>query len=425
MAVEKDKKTGKWFYYGRYPKTHPKAGKQYKKRGFSSAKKAEKAEQIFRDGFSDVKTEIADMTFEELTEHYLEYAVNKKKESSLKNDESTFRSINKRLGKIKLAHFNQIVLQDYVDYLGENYAYGTMNNFYASLNKLFKYAIKQDWIKENLMSKIEKPKKKEVIKVEDNFWTPEQFGIFIRYVDNFKWRTIFIVFFFMGFRVGELCGLSPRDVVFMLKYIDINKQYNRVVYKRTTPKSENSLRKVGTPQIVLDTLDEYMTRMEIFGVFDRNSEEQYLFGVTHPIYRDSIAYHLKHYIEIANKNSEIKIPEITLHGFRHSHASYLINNMSDVFTPYDIAKRLGMTVQTLLKTYAHWFRDADKKVVAMIDNHTQQENTLREPKNEDLAHVNSNDNNYINELKGLKELVDIGIITLDEFNLKKKVLLGI
>ncbi len=57
-----------------------------------------------------------------------------------------------------------------------------------------------------------------------------------------------------------------------------------------------------------------------------------------------------------NKNKQLEL--IRVHDFRHSHASYLINNMSDQFTDFDVAKRLGDTVQTLHNTYAHWFKTA-------------------------------------------------------------------
>ncbi|MEG0366253.1 MAG: site-specific integrase, partial [Coprobacillus sp.] len=99
-------------------------------------------------------------------------------------------------------------------------------------------------------------------------------------------------------------------------------------------------------------------------------------------------------------------PLIRIHDLRHSHASYLINNMSDKYTDFDVAKRLGDTVQTLHDTYAHWFKQADKAIIEMMDGKAEA-------------------GSKYDELKELKELLDLEIITKEEFNLKKKEILGI
>lgn len=87
--------------------------------------------------------------------------------------------------------------------------------------------------------------------------------------------------------------------------------------------------------------------------------------------------------------------------------------MSDQFTVYDIAKRIGDTVDTVLNTYAHWFKDADRKVVNAIDQQITTSDNSR------------SSSSYLDELKQLKELLDLGILTDDEFSAKKKQLLGI
>lgn len=87
--------------------------------------------------------------------------------------------------------------------------------------------------------------------------------------------------------------------------------------------------------------------------------------------------------------------------------------MSDQFTVYDIAKRIGDTVDTVLNTYAHWFKNADRKVVNAIDQQiTTSDNS-------------GSSSSYLDELKQLKELLDLGILTDDEFTAKKKQVLKI
>ena len=86
------------------------------------------------------------------------------------------------------------------------------------------------------------------------------------------------------------------------------------------------------------------------------------------------------------------------------------------FSDFDIAKRLGDTVQMLHSTYAHQFKDAGKNIINSMEGSVDKVKIpLKTVKNDD----------YISELKSLKELLDIGVITEEEFSLKKKQLLGI
>ena len=86
--------------------------------------------------------------------------------------------------------------------------------------------------------------------------------------------------------------------------------------------------------------------------------------------------------------------------------------MAGRFTDFDVAKRLGDTVATLHDTYAHWFKQADKNIVDMM-NEQQTTNKSQQTTNK------------YEELKQLKELLDLDIITQNELNIKKKELLGI
>lgn len=82
------------------------------------------------------------------------------------------------------------------------------------------------------------------------------------------------------------------------------------------------------------------------------------------------------------------------------------------YNDYDIAKRLGDTRETIFNTYAHWFKEKDQGIIDMMNvNNT--------------TSSNMNKDDYISELKSLKELLDIGVINEEEFLMKKKQILGI
>ena len=66
------------------------------------------------------------------------------------------------------------------------------------------------------------------------------------------------------------------------------------------------------------------------------------------------------------------VKEIRIHDFRHSHASYLINQG---FDPIDIAARLGHTVKETMDRYGHLYPDRQEKMAQNIDqNHENKKN---------------------------------------------------
>ena len=66
---------------------------------------------------------------------------------------------------------------------------------------------------------------------------------------------------------------------------------------------------------------------------------------------------------------------LRMHDLRHSSASFMINNMVTRgkvnFSAYDIAKRLGDELDTVLRIYAHWFPQADKDIVNFMDKNQE------------------------------------------------------
>ena len=66
-----------------------------------------------------------------------------------------------------------------------------------------------------------------------------------------------------------------------------------------------------------------------------------------------------HYFDLSD------VKRITMHQFRHSHASLLISNNVPLNV---IAKRLGDTPDVVLKTYAHLFPEKEAEVLKILNN---------------------------------------------------------
>ncbi|QIK87129.1 tyrosine-type recombinase/integrase [Erysipelothrix sp. HDW6B] len=57
---------------------------------------------------------------------------------------------------------------------------------------------------------------------------------------------------------------------------------------------------------------------------------------------------------------------MTIHGFRHSHATNLINNGVNIVS---VSKRLGHSnIQTTLNVYTHLLDSKEETVIETIDN---------------------------------------------------------
>lgn len=114
-------------------------------------------------------------------------------------------------------------------------------------------------------------------------------------------------------------------------------------------------------------MDEISVYHKIAREFSCYGPEMYVFGDDKPISAETLRRKNKQYIAEANRLG-YNLPEIRIHDYRHSHASYLINNMNAGFTDFDIAKRLGDTVETLHSVYAHWFKADDKNIIDFMDS---------------------------------------------------------
>lgn len=118
------------------------------------------------------------------------------------------------------------------------------------------------------------------------------------------------------------------------------------------------------PNVLVDLIKEWKA---IQSKFEGYSKDFYVFGLDEPVADSTLQNkHLKYTREAQIRGYDV--PRIPIHGFRHSHASFLINNMSTSFTDFDIAKRLGDTVETLHNTYFHWFQSGDQSIVDFMNN---------------------------------------------------------
>lgn len=243
-------------------------------------------------------------------------------------------------------------------------------NFYCA-NTVFRYGVKHNKINFNPLDKVERSKRPNDMPKEMLFWEPDEFKKFIYNVDDIMWKAMFSTLYLMGLRKGECIALTWKDIDLNKRMMNIHKtsgakERNKKI-KYTTPKKKNSYRIITIPNSLIEILKEWK---EVESAFNGFSEDSFVFGNGLPVPAETIRRKFDWYIKETNlKLADLHehIPRIRVHDLRHSHASYLINNMEKGFTDYDIAKRLGGIVETLHEIYAGWFKEKDSKIIDFMN----------------------------------------------------------
>ena len=212
-------------------------------------------------------------------------------------------------------------------------------------------------------------KKNREQKREIQFWTEQEFKIFIKSVDDKRFYAVFSFLYLTGCRKGEALALQWKDVDIENKNVKIKTTISKATdktrtvndgikldsqYRITTPKTENSYRTILLPLNLVGILKNLK---------ENASETDFVFGNENKIMSfNTLQNAFKRYI----KRSGVK--DIRIHDLRHSHVSLLINKGSNqLATLYIIAARLGDTVDMILKTYGHLFPNNQTEIICKLN----------------------------------------------------------
>ncbi|WP_434309218.1 tyrosine-type recombinase/integrase [Hominifimenecus sp. rT4P-3] len=290
----------------------------------------------------------------------------------------------------------------------------TIQKYHVMLSGMFKAATQWMILDSNPCQRAVVPKVKQ--KQEIKFFTDEQALIFLQALDEEYPRTIkghtriddtgkpyqvsdyiekqsielqFKVYFYValysGARRGEIVSLTWQDIDFSNRLIDINKTASsvkgRVIVKQ--PKTLTSNRKIVLPDIVLKLLRQHRKeQIEYrFSLGDKwIGEGDYVFTQWNGKMMDpSTPYQkFKRVLELHNKKiladdalsakqkEENLLPDISLHGLRHTSATLLLSEKMD---PVTVANRLGHAkASTTLDIYAHALEKNDKAASDTLDH---------------------------------------------------------
>lgn len=363
MPVYKSKEPTKdgrsWFfkcqYKDAYGETHPKKSKKYMLK-----KEAEEAEREFlRSCGEKVSNKII---WDDLVKEFLENSHNKdgtlySKKINLEKYGNIFRGKDINIITLPLIEKWKIEMNK------EKLATSSKQNIFNYFKTVFDYALKKHYIDINpfrITENFEKnPNEINVKHEEDLYLTPEEFNQFISVIDDDFWRLFFSFAFYMGTRKGEQIAIQWKDIDFDNHTVKIYKQLNLKGLKKDSlfiPTKNGVIRTISVPNKLWNMIiTQYEKSSKIAGF----NNDFFVFGDDKYMSYTTIDRKKDYYFNLSG------VKRITMHQFRHSHASLLISNNIPLNV---IAKRLGDTPDIVLKTYAHLFPQKEAEVLKILNN---------------------------------------------------------
>ena len=182
-----------------------------------------------------------------------------------------------------------------------------------------------------------------------------------------QYKTMINLLVFTGIRRGELCGLEWKDIDFdnRVMYIVRSSQYigNATIITKE-PKTKSSIRKISISPSICTLLRKYKVwqNQEKLKAGDRWIEHDRLFTQWNgkPISPDTVTDRFGKFIKRSN------LPHVTLHSLRHTNATLMIAEGTDVCT---VSKRLGhANTATTLNIYTHALKTNDREAADKLDD---------------------------------------------------------
>jgi len=205
-----------------------------------------------------------------------------------------------------------------------------------------------------------------VVKEKIRYMTYDEYLKFISVIDDLTYKTFFMFLYLTGCRLGEALALRFEDL--KDDSIIINKTlYTKIKGTYTITSTKNNLnRTIKMDKSLSKQLNEYINYMKSYTDY---RPDWFLFGGSHYLAPTTINRYKHKYFELSG------VREITIHEFRHSHVSLLINEYIKSSKTIDanlfflrMSSRLGHSVDVMQRTYMHLFPESQDDIVDILNN---------------------------------------------------------
>lgn len=303
-----------------------------------------------------------DITINEWIKLWIPYKESSWSFSTKQNVESTIKyHISPLIGNQKLSKLNRITYKKYfIDALrSENkYTESSILTWHKIVMRIMNTAVENQIIPSNPL----KGFKFDLVNTRRSF-TKEELKLFIKALEqkDIRIQTIFLTLLKTGMRKGELMGLRWKDINTDECYFDINS--TRGDYGENSPKTKTSIRKVYFDDSLLAIIKKYKAfeqqNLLKNGMALKESDYFILSSWNQPIQQSKITYRFRLLCK------EADIPNVTVHGLRHTHATFLIEAGANI--KY-VSSRLGhKNINITLDTYSDVLKEEEKETANVMN----------------------------------------------------------
>lgn len=298
------------------------------------------------------------------------------------------------MGSIRPTHIQSII----TGMKKEGKAPKTIKRTLTAINSVMRYAYDMEVIEDNPVNRVRVPKNG--IQEGLHYFTAEQTQVFFEILEKacephsdypnlvhgapFQWRVYYNLAIMGAFRRGELIAIRWSDIDWKEQTVSIKRAFTKTkAYGQVLkyPKTEAGIRTITLPASSMDLLREWYSMqkdlsMRLGSLWEGYRGKQYNenFVFINPengsrMYVDSPSLHFRRTIKAYNascENEADKLPVIRLHDLRHTSATLLLSNGTDIET---VSHRLGhKQCSVTLNVYGHWMEENDKKASDTLES---------------------------------------------------------
>lgn len=235
------------------------------------------------------------------------------------------------------------------------------------IKRILDYGVQLGAINDNPAIKVFPPKLKVRTVSKIKYFDDKELKMFLEYleslepsIENQLHNALYRLLLATGLRIGEALALNWSDIDFSEKLVNVTKTTLQSREVQDSPKTKGSNRIISLDNTTLQILANWRK-------FQNNHNK--VIGLSDSVvfsYDGQRLIYESERVRLSSHLESARLPNIGLHGFRHTHASLLMNN--DV-NPKEIQERLGHSkITTTLDTYSHLAKDKKKETAEKFSN---------------------------------------------------------
>jgi integrase len=262
--------------------------------------------------------------------------------------ELTYRALKNIAPTIRLGSINRMKYQQLLNEYASTHEKQTVMDFHHQVKGAVLDAVEEGIIKKDPTRKVV-VKGVETRRHKPKFLNQSELQKLLQQLDlsdKLNWDWLILLVAKTGVRFAEALGVTPQDFDFGKQVLSINKtwDYKSAIGSFAPTKNESSVRKIRI---------DWQLAMQFNQLVQDLDSNQPIFVSGKRVYNATVNDRLEKLCDMSG------IPQISVHGLRHTHASLLL--YADVSVA-SVAKRLGHSNMTTTQTtYLHIIRELENK----------------------------------------------------------------